>query len=210
LALFSSTMGGFQKELPMKKKGRVRQRKCRHCGQLYSPDPRTRDRQKHCSQPECKRASKAWRQRRWLSKPENKEYFSGPQSAARVKQWRAEHPGYRRKRPKTESALQDDCCAQSVDQQTDNARFNPLVLQDDCSLQNPLVVGLIASLTGSVLQDDIAVFIRRTHAYGQQILGLAPGMENGGCDEDQQTVTMPRAGSPGSRPVQLGGSSAGA
>jgi hypothetical protein len=92
----------------MEKKKRIRKRKCRHCGQLYSPDPRTRDRQKHCSQPECKRASKAWRQRRWLSKPENKEYFSGPQSAARVKAWRTAHPGYRRKGPKTENVLQDE------------------------------------------------------------------------------------------------------
>jgi hypothetical protein len=195
----------------MKGKKRARRRKCRHCGRLYVPDPRTRDRQKHCSDPECKRAGKAWRQRRWSGKPENRGYFSGPENVARVREWREAHPGYWRKGPETETALQDDCLSQPVDLQKDVAKLNPDALQDDCLLQYPLVVGLMASLTGSALQDDIVVSIRKMHAYGQRILGMVPGIENGGCnDEDQQTFIVPRAGSPGSWTVQLGGSPAGA
>ena len=73
-------------------------RKCKCCLKLFRPDPRNRRHQSYCSAPACKAASKAASQARWLAKPENQDYFRGPVNAARVKAWRARHPGYWRKR----------------------------------------------------------------------------------------------------------------
>ena len=75
-----------------------RRRKCRHCGQLFRPDPRNLRHQRYCSAKECRRASKAASQRRWLAKAENRDYFRGPEQMARVRAWRAAHPGYGRKK----------------------------------------------------------------------------------------------------------------
>ena len=47
-------------------------RKCRHCGQLFRPDPRNLRHQRYCSAKECRRVSKAASQRRWLAKAENR------------------------------------------------------------------------------------------------------------------------------------------
>jgi hypothetical protein len=184
---------------------RRRKRKCLHCGELYGPDLRTRDRQKHCSQPECRRASKAWRQRRWLSKPENQDYFRGPDQVARVQRWREAHPGYGpNKRPVSEKPLQDDCPPQPTGAEGFNAELNLHALQDDCLMQPAVVLGLISNLTGSTLQDDIARTIRHLHARGQIILGNGPGMEPKGTEHDEQTNLMCAAEAEGPRTVQLG------
>jgi len=71
-----------------------RRRKCLNCGVLYRPDPRNLRLQRYCSQPACRRASKAASQRRWLAKGANCDYFRGAEHVARVRVWRAEHPGY--------------------------------------------------------------------------------------------------------------------
>ena len=54
-----------------------RKPKCAHCNQLFRPDPRNVKRQKYCSRPECRKASKAASQKKWLEKPENQDYFQG-------------------------------------------------------------------------------------------------------------------------------------
>lgn len=72
---------------------RGRRRKCLCCGDLFRPDPRNRHHQVYCSQPACRKASKAASQRRWLAKPDNRDYFRGPESVARVQAWRAAHGG---------------------------------------------------------------------------------------------------------------------
>ena len=162
----------------MRRSIRRGRRKCLHCKGLFEPDARTRDRQRHCGAPECKRASKAWRQRRWLAKAENRDYFHGPDQVARVRRWRDAHPGYwRGEGGRARNALQDDCRAQPSGREGDGSGSAPRALQDDSQAQLPLLVGLISSLTGIALQDDIAVLMRRMHARGQRILGAVPGME---------------------------------
>ena len=54
---------------------RRRRRKCWHCGDLFHPDPCNRYHQKCCSEPACRKASKAASQRRWLAKPRHRDYF---------------------------------------------------------------------------------------------------------------------------------------
>ena len=56
-----------------------RQRKSLNCGQLYRPDPRNLRHQRYCSAPAGRKASKAASQARWLSRPQNRNYFRSPE-----------------------------------------------------------------------------------------------------------------------------------
>jgi hypothetical protein len=55
--------------------------KCLHCKKLLVPDHRNRGRQKYCSAPACQQASKQASQQRWTRKPENRDYFRGPEKS---------------------------------------------------------------------------------------------------------------------------------
>jgi hypothetical protein len=174
------------------------------------PDPRTHDRQQHCSAPVCKRASKAWRQRRWLAKKENRNYFRDKKNTGRVQEWRRENKGYWRRKPSlSENALQDDCSSQLLDKQEDKPDLIGFALQDDCLMQPAVVVGLISNLTGSALQDDIASTLRGFHARGQQIMGIGPGIDTEGEEDDDQNAVVSATPSKGPPAVQLGGPASG-
>src|SRR5208337_3616495 len=122
-------------------------RKCKCCLKLFRPDPRNRHHQRYCSAPACRAASKAASQARWLTKPENQRYFRGPVNVARVQAWRSRHPGYWRRGRRAGPALQDVLTAQ------------PAVL-----------IGLIAHMVGTPLQDDIVRTTDRLLRLGQDIL----------------------------------------
>ena len=149
--------------------------KCLHCRKLFVPDYRNRGRQKYCSAVECHSVSKRGSQTRWLSKPENRDYFRGPESVKRVQQWREAHPGYwkaqARKPPRT---LQETCSEQVPVQQELLSAETPSVsrpaLQELCEVKTPLLVGLIAQFTDAALQEDIVAYTRRLIARGQDIL----------------------------------------
>jgi hypothetical protein len=149
--------------------------KCLHCKKLFVPDYRNRGRQRHCSSPECQNASKHSSQRRWLSKPENRDYFRGPENVKRVQQWRQEHPGYsKRQGRKARRTLQETCSEQVAVAQELIPKQAPQVsrpaLQELCQVQTPLLVGLIAQFTDTALQEDIVAHTRRLIARGQDIL----------------------------------------
>lgn len=155
----------------------VGERKCLHCEEFFTPDARNRKRQHYCAKEPCRRASKAASQRRWLSQPENTDYFRDVDNAARVRAWQAAHPGYwkkRRKRPGV--VLQDDCRPQPAENQQVAASDGGAVLQDDWQRQPPLVIGLIAHLAGCTLQEDIAAMTGRLIAKGHAVLGASPGL----------------------------------
>ena len=146
-------------------------RKCKHCQTFFAPDPRCAKRQRHCSKPECRQASKAASQHRWLQKPSNRDYFTGPTHVERVRQWRRAHPGYwRRQGARIPPALQDDSASQEPQKQQLEAGLTPHALQEVFFLQPAVVVGLIAHLTGLVLQDDIVATARRLQQLGRDIL----------------------------------------
>ena len=134
----------------------VRKRKCRHCRELFYPDPRSNGRQKFCSRPECQKASKTESQKRWLNKPENRNYFRGPENVARVQQWRKDHPGYWR-RSSDENVLQDPLSADTKQNHIFTVELTPHALQDVLLEQRSVLIGLIAQLTGNALQEDIAM-----------------------------------------------------
>ncbi len=145
-------------------------RKCKCCLKLFRPDPRNRRHQSYCSAPACKAASKAASQARWLAKPENQDYFRGPVNTARVKAWRARHPGYWRKRRHTGPALQE---VSTVQPAVSSAKMDAVAdtpLQDVISAQPAVLIGLIAHIVGTPLQDDIVRATGRLLRLGQDIL----------------------------------------
>ena len=147
---------------------RNRTPKCLCCGDLFKADVRNRGRQKYCPKRACRAAGKAARQRRWLAKPENEKYFREADNAARVREWQHAHPGYWRNTARYKSrTLQDALRAQAVEPFTESAS---LALQDALRLQGPVLIGLIAHLSDSTLQDDIAQTSRRLLQLGQDIL----------------------------------------
>ncbi len=148
-------------------------RKCKCCLKLFRPDPRNRRHQFYCSAFGCRAVSKSASQARWLAKPENQSYFSGPVNVARVQAWRARHPGYWRKGRCAGVALQDVSMAQPFDFtfETANAARSPL--QDVLSAQPAVLVGLIAHIVGSPLQDDIVRTTGRLLRLGQDILATS-------------------------------------
>jgi len=75
------------------------------------PGRRNAYHQKYCSKPVCRAASRKASRRRWLAKPENRDYHCGPCQAARVRAWRKTRPGYWRRKT---TALQDLLLAQDV------------------------------------------------------------------------------------------------
>ena len=183
-------------------------RKCRHCKVFFDPNPRSAGRQHYCSKPECRQASKAASQRRWLNKPANRDYFKGPTHVERVRQWRQAHPGYwRRKSSKRADALQDALVPQAPSNQELDASLKRDTLQDSLFVQPAVLVGLIAHLTGLALQEDIAITARRLQQLGRDILSGSP-QQTGGIS-DAQTSSLAHPTPPDTQPVQLGGSALG-
>ena len=146
--------------------------KCLHCGEFFVPDARNRGRQHYCRKVPCRKASKAASQRRWQGRPDNHDYFRGKENAARVREWQRAHPGYWKKsRAKSGRVLQEVLNAQTVTDQVAAAQDEKAVLQEVLNSQSPVLVGLIAQLAGTVLQEDIAEMTRRLHSRGRAVLG---------------------------------------
>jgi hypothetical protein len=184
----------------------IKRRKCRHCNKLFIPDPRNATRQGYCSKPQCRKASKAASQRRWLQKEENHGYFRGPENVLRVQRWRKEHPGYWRRGKAEACALQDPLIEQPLVNIDDSADFTHPALQDALIMQPAVLIGLIAQFTGYALQDDIALAARRMQQLGNDILN--PQLKGG--RHDTQTSAVPRAGAQNPQTVQLDRSAPGA
>lgn len=148
---------------------RNKQIKCNNCNELFPPDPRNINKQQYCRKPQCRKASKAASQKKWLSKPENQDYFSGPDNVERVQKWRQKNPGYSR-RKKQLMALQDHLPLQPVENKGDIFMQSSYALQDLLNAQPAVIIGLISSYIGSSLQDDIAKTLLRMEQFGQEVL----------------------------------------
>lgn len=185
-----------------------RKPKCAHCKQLFRPDPRNVKTQKYCSQPECRKASKAASQKKWLEKPENQDYFQGSDNITRVQQWRKDHPGYWRKRQGHPEPLQDSLSPNLVEKQEVGKQLPNHALQELLMAQPLVFLGLLAQLGGSPLQDNIVSLGRRLQQLGQDILNQ-PIYCRGGQHDNQQSSHLSTHDPQGSRTIQLGGSPSG-
>ena len=148
-------------------------RKCKCCHKLFRPDPRNRHHQRYCAAPSCRAASKAASQARWLAAPENRDYFRGQVNVARVKAWRSRHPGYWRKGRRAGVALQDLSLAQAVDSTDKTVKIARSPLQEIILAQPAVLIGLIAHIAGTPLQDEISRTTERLLRLGQDILATS-------------------------------------
>ena len=161
----------------------IKRRSCRHCGQLYEPDPRNRFHQRYCAQPACRQASKAASQHRWRGSPKGCDYFRGSANRLRVQAWRKAHPSYSKTRRQRRCALQDHCVTQALVPAKDKLPLDPRALQDLLITQGLALTGLIAQLTASPLQDVVTAVLQQLIRTGQQI----QGSRGGGSRDDFQT-----------------------
>jgi hypothetical protein len=105
----------------------------------------------------------------------------------RVQKWRKAHPGYWRSKTQP---LQDVIIKQPVEHQEDKSGLIERALQDEFLMQPALLVGVIATLTGSALQDDIAQTIRQLHRRGQTILNPKLGIATKGTEHAGKAFVM--------------------
>jgi hypothetical protein len=169
-------------------------RKCLCCNGMFLPSPGNRATQRFCSEATCRKASRARCDRQWRHK--NPGYHSGPEQVERVRQWRARHPGYSRgkRRGKAPPPLQDLAPAQVVAAPplADDAAAPPrdflqkapastsgyaattscngAPLQDFVHPQDPLLVGLIATMLGGALQESFVPFTQELVERGRRVL----------------------------------------
>jgi hypothetical protein len=184
--------------------------KCLNCNELFLPDYRSGLRQRFCHQPDCRQASKRQSQRAWLAKSPNQNYFRDAKNAERVRDWQKDHPGYWKNTARyRRRTLPDGCPEQAAVKQEVALNSPSRTLQDLCSMQLPLFVGLISMFVGSTLPDDIATSTRRLVMKGHDILGMVPGMNS---ENSSHEKTCPQSGTtPESpAPVQLDRSPVGA
>ncbi len=114
---------------------------------------------------DCRKASKAAAQRRWVGKKQNRNYFKGAVHVSRVQEWRKQHPGYWRR--------------------------DKNALQDLLTAQHAVVIGIIANLTGNTLQDHIVSTARKMQQLGEDILNSSTNIFQGG-DHDHKNPDTPR------------------
>ena len=164
---------------------KIKKKKCCHCRCLFVPDHRNREKQNYCQKSPCRKASKNASQKKWLSKPENKDYFRNHDNVERVQKWREDTPEYW-KRTKSSATLQDLLTVQPIENKENNDQKDvppqTHALQDLLMAQSPVIIGLIYNLTGSALQDDIANTLLRMQQFGQEI--LFPQTQNQGGVHD--------------------------
>lgn len=148
---------------------RLKTRKCLHCQHFFEPDPRNRKHQHFCAAPDCRKTSKKAAQVRWLSKPENCDYFRGSSHVERVQAWRKKNPGYWKSRIKP-NALQDALITQPTETKEKSGKFVASPLQEVLNEYPLVLIGLIAKFTGLTLQDDIATTTGHLKQLGADIL----------------------------------------
>lgn len=179
-----------------------RRRKCINCRELFIPDYRNRSKQRYCSRPECRKASKVAAQKKWLQKEENKNYFRSPENVRRVQEWRKNNPGYRHNRKSSRETLQNHSSRNSKGKQEGSTKLTKEALQDLLTHYPTVLVGLLAHLSGSLLQDDIVHTGLRLQQLGRDIL-TKPSTTEGGRHDSQQATYRSTHNPPGSGTVQL-------
>ena len=180
----------------------IKRKKCYNCNKLFRPDPRNATRQKYCRKPQCRQASKAASQQRWLQRPENQDYFQGSENVERVQEWREAHPGYwRRNRKNKPDALQDPLITQPTENNHDNVKIANDALQDFLIAQPPVLLGLIANITGTTLQENIVMTLQHLQKLGLDLVNNSTRNKGGhyGIQDSHRCRTHPQS----PRAVQL-------
>lgn len=151
-----------------------KKKRCRNCRRLFQPNPRNYKKQQYCSEPACRKASKAASQKKWTLK--NPDYFRNKENVLRVQLWRIKNPDYSERRlkmsglPEESGALQDSIIVKSEEKQIVRRDFMSTSLQDLLILQPAVFVGLIAHITGDTLQENLVASATYMLKLGQDII----------------------------------------
>jgi hypothetical protein len=162
-------------------------------------------------------------------KEENRDHFRGPLNVQRVQEWRRAHPGYWHRNPSPGPPLQDVLSENpsehpEVEPGLEKAVQDPLSekpmviqlveplshktsmgpLQDLLLSQQAVLIGLIAQMIGSPLQDHIASTALRLQQLGTDILNTPTQCK--GEIHDPKTTRLSPSHPQGPQPIQLGGS----
>ena len=128
-----------------------------------------RHRQRFCRKPECRKARNTLAHRAWLSR--NPDHYKGSTNVERVQEWRKEHPEYlrkrrvRKKRRNAQTPLQHtQQAANPHDSLQELLRALPKLLE-----RNPLILGIVARISGSALPKLIAQTVQDLIKTGEEI-----------------------------------------
>ena len=160
----------------------VCERICQHCNQIFFPDGRNRHRQRFCQKPECRKASQAVSQAKWLA--QNPDYFHGAEHVKRVQKWRQAHPGYARRQaspplpaPIPAKPLEPQVVVEKPPLPSSAPLQEACLPLQDFIISKPLIIGLLAHQFDCTLQEDIEYAARQLIGKGMAILGTTPGTQ---------------------------------
>ena len=139
----------------------------------FYPDNYNRHHQRYCCKDnKCRKASSAASSKAYRKKKSEYTQFRQKESE-RVKRWQSKNPDYwkdsqkKSKKVQKVGVLRDFAQAEKLDREI-------TVLRDFANLQYAVMEGLIITLTGDVLRDDIDGFIRQMYDKSQEVSGKVP------------------------------------
>lgn len=147
--------------------------RCKHCMDYFYPDNYNRHHQRYCCKDnKCRKASRAASSKEYRKKKSEDTQFRQKESA-RVKLWQSKKPNYWKDREKSSKKNQKSEVLRDF-AQAENLHREITVLRDFANLQYAVMEGLIITLTGDVLRDDIDGFIRQMYDKSQEVSGKVP------------------------------------
>lgn len=141
----------------------IPERLCCICHNLFTPSKYASARQVVCGRACCRKAAKKERQAKWAAR--NEGYFRGPENLERVREWRRKNPGWRERQKSgaKKSSPETESCNTS---EAEVARLQDLVP----IVQDPVLVGFMSFVTGSVLQDEVQNLYGQCLRRGSELL----------------------------------------
>jgi hypothetical protein len=147
--------------------------RCKHCMDYFYPDNYNRHHQRYCCKDnKCRKASSAASSKEYRKKKSEDTRFRQKESE-RVKRWQSKNPNYRKDSQKKSKKVQKSGVLRDF-AQAENLHSEITVLRDFANLQYAVMEGLIITLTGDVLRDDIDGFIRQMYDKSQEVSGKVP------------------------------------
>jgi hypothetical protein len=147
--------------------------RCKNCGNYFYPDNFNRHHQRYCSRHECRKASKAASSKAYRKKQSQDANFRR-QESERVKRWQRKNSNYWKNRQKSTKKDEKNKVLRDF-AQVEKLHSDIGVLRDIAKLQDAVLKGVIVTLTGDVLRDDINTFIRQMYDKGNEVSGMMSG-----------------------------------
>ena len=151
---------------------KTRKIRCKNCGNYFYPDSFNRHHQKYCSRTECRKASHRASSSKYRKKKSSDSGFLHKESE-RVKKWQCKNPDYWKKGKKTSKKILKNQFLRDF-AQVEKLNSEVILLRDFTNLQYSVIKGVISTLTGNVLRDDITDFVRQMYNKGCEVSGGEP------------------------------------